>query len=293
MRLFHGDAEGIPGLAVDRYADVAVIHSDSSTLLEGWLPELHQELESFGSAYAKVHPRGVSHLQAEARQRLAPEEPVWGRRVEAVTVEELGVRYQVRPGAGLSVGLFLDMREIRRWLRQVCDGREVLNLFAYTCSLGVCAVLGGARRVVNLDLSRPYLEWGKANYQLNACAAEARDFIYGEAFDWLHRFARRGERFDLVIVDPPSFSSTPFSVRRDYPRLVQAAARVTSPGGMLLAATNHVATSSARFEAWLQQGLAAADRRGEIVQRWHEPEEDFPHAAGLRPYLKARAVKVE
>jgi 23S rRNA (cytosine1962-C5)-methyltransferase len=208
-----------------------------------------------------------------------------------VRVEEVGVRYEVRPAAGLSVGLFLDMRDVRAWLRQVCAERRVLNLFAYTCSFGVSAMLGSAARVLNIDVSRPYLEWGMANYALNGLAVDPRDFVYGDAFDWLHRFARRGERFDMVIVDPPSFSSTPFSVTRDYARLVEAAARVASPDAVLLAATNHAATSDARFDAWLRQGLAAAERRGRIVKRWHEPEEDFPLAAGQRPYLKVRAIQ--
>jgi len=95
-----------------------------------------------------------------------------------------------------------------------------------------------------------------------------------------------------VIVDPPSFSSTPFSVTRDYPRLVAAAARVVSPGGSLLAATNHAQTSEARFDAWLREGLSLASRRGHVVARWHEPSEDFPVAEGTRPYLKVGALQL-
>ena len=120
------------------------------------------------------------------------------------------------------------------------------------------------------------------------------DFVYGDAFDWLGRFARRGERFDLVIVDPPSFSSTPFSVTRDYPRLVEAAARTVAPAGILLAATNHAGTSDDRFEAWLQNGLTLAGRYGRVVQRWHEPRLDFPMPPGRgQPYLKVRALVLD
>ena len=263
-RLFHGDAEGIPGLAVDRYGDVAVIHTVSRLLIDG----IHEDLADFATAYAKVHPRSASVLSDEERDALAPDEPLWGPPVDHISVEEFGVRYLVRPGAGLSVGLFLDMREVRQWLRGAASGRTVLNLFAYTCSLGVCASLGSASRVVNLDVSRPYLEWGRANYKLNGCAADAQDFIYGDAFDWLRRFARREQRFDLVIVDPPSFSSTPFSVTRDYSRLVSAAATVVSPRGILLASTNHAATSDRRFDTWLREGLAAASRRGRLTRQW-------------------------
>ena len=191
------------------------------------------------------------------------------------------------------MGLFLDMREVRGWVGQMARGRKVLNLFAHTCSLGVSATLGGATRVLNLDVSKTYLEWGKANYGLNDLAVDPHDFVFGEAFDWLGRIARRRERFDMVILDPPSFSSTPFSVVRDYPRLVEAAAAATSPGGILLAATNHSTTSDQRFDAWLDNGLAHARRHGQLLQQWQEPAADFPVPPGRDSYLKVRALALD
>jgi 23S rRNA (cytosine1962-C5)-methyltransferase len=289
----NGHADGARGLAVDRYGDVAVVHADSSSVMARWLPEVRVEVSTWcPTAYVKLHPRTTARLSEKERRELAPEEPVWGMRREEVEVVEVGVRYLVRPTVGLSVGLFLDMREVREWLRETCRDRSVLNLFAYTCSLGVCAVLGGASRVVNVDLSRSYLEWGKANYALNGVPVDNQDFIYGDAFDWLSRFARRSQTFDVVIVDPPSFSSTPFSVARDYVRLAAAAARVVSAGGCLVAATNHAQTSEGRFEAWLTEGLFHAGRRGGTLAHWHEPTVDFPVSHGERPYLKVRALEV-
>jgi len=169
----------------------------------------------------------------------------------------------------------------------------VLNLFAYTCSFGVSAILGGATRVLNIDVSKPYLEWGKANYELNDLQVDPYDFVFGEASDWLNRLARRKERFDMVIVDPPSFSSTPFSVVRDYPRLVEASAAALAPGGILLAATNHSSTSDQRFDAQLDDGLSRAQRHGQLLQQWHEPAADFPVPPGRRPYLKVRALVLD
>ena len=277
---------------MDRYADIGVIHADSLQLLDQWLPDFGSGLSQIvDTAYAKVHPRSASRLTDDERQRLAPDEPLWGPPRESVVATEFGVRYEIRPSSGLSVGLFLDMREVRHWLRQNTVGLTVLNLFAYTCSLGVCASLGGARRVVNIDVSRPYLEWGKRNYALNNLVVDDRDFIYGDAFDWLRRFARRKELFDMVIVDPPSFSSTPFSVTRHYVQLVETASHIVTHGGTLLAATNHAPTTDRRFDEWLRAGWERAGRRGGVVNRWHEPDDDFPLAA--RPYLKVRALKLD
>jgi 23S rRNA (cytosine1962-C5)-methyltransferase len=293
-RLFHGDGEGAPGIAVDRFDRVVVIHAESPETLDEWLPALSEGLAGFDAAYTKVHPPSRSRLTAATLRALAPPEPAWGAPSSDVEVIEHGVRFVVRPAAGFSLGMFLDMREVRAWLRANTERRSVLNLFAYTCSFGVNAVLGGAGRVINLDLSRSYLEWGKTNYRLNGLEPHERDFIYGDAFDWLGRFARRGESFDLVIVDPPSFSSTPFSVTRDYARLIEAAARVVGPTGILVAATNHAGTSDERFEDWLQNGLTRAQRHGTVVQRWHEPSVDFPLAPGGTPaYLKVRALVLD
>jgi 23S rRNA (cytosine1962-C5)-methyltransferase len=269
---------------------VAVVHVDSRDTFDRWRDVVREDVADVGSAYVKVHPRRVS---APALRGLAPDEPAWGPRMDEVDVVECGSHYVVRPAAGLSVGLFLDMREVRAWVRANAEGRSVLNLFAYTCAFGVSATLGQARRVVNLDLSRPYLKWGQDNYRLNDLACDPHDFIYGDAFDWLARFSRRTTRFDLVIVDPPSFSSTPFSVRRHYPKLVDAAAQVVAPAGILVAATNHAGTSDERFEGWLRAGLESAGRHGEVVRRWHEPEPDFPVAPGRRPYLKVRALVLD
>jgi 23S rRNA (cytosine1962-C5)-methyltransferase len=287
----HGDAEGVPGLAVDRFDHVAVIHAESAEVLDRWRGSLETDLDEFSSAFAKIHPRRAHRVTAEERREYVATEPLWGLPVEEIDVVESGVHYLIKPASGLSVGLFLDMREVRTWLQgDAVRSRSVLNLFAYTCSLGVSARLGGATRVLNLDVSKSYLEWGKANYELNELAVDSHDFVFGDAFDWLGRFARRRERFDIVIVDPPSFSSTPFSVTRDYPRLVAAAAQVVAPGGILLAATNHSSTSEQRFEAWLDDGLTNAGRRADLLQSWREPTADFPVAPGHLPYLKVRAL---
>ncbi len=278
----HGAADGAPGLFVDRYANLLVAHADTLAPVQQW----QAQLQSAPAAIAKIHPRQASR---EAPQELT----LWGQVPDEVVVTERGVHYVIRPGAGLNVGLFLDMREVRTWLRGVAADRTVLNLFAYTCAFGVVASLGGAQRVLNLDLSRGYLEWGKANYRANRLMVDDQDFVFGDALDWLGRFARRRQTFDVVIVDPPSFSTSGFSVERDYPRLVSAAARVVSPGGILLAATNHASTTDNRFEAWLRSGLDSAGRRGRLEQRWHEPAPDFPLVEGQHPYLKVRALTLD
>lgn len=301
-RLVHGAADRLPGLAVDRYGGVLVLHLGQTDVeparcVEPLLAGVARVGMAPRAIYVKRHPPQANKLRAGTVRALAPPDPVWGQRVAQEVILEEGARFLIRPGDGLSVGLFLDMREVRGWVREVAGVRSVLNLFAYTCGFGVSAALGGAARVLNLDASKRYLAWGRENYALNGLAADQRDFVYGDAFDWLGRFARRGERFDLVILDPPSFSTQRGGKRggrwvaeRDYSALAQAAARCVAPAGTLLAATNHAGISAARFRELLAAGVVAAGRDARPLRQWHEPEMDFPVARGDRPYLKVQAL---
>jgi 23S rRNA (cytosine1962-C5)-methyltransferase len=212
--------------------------------------------------------------------------------VDELVVLENGLRFLIRPGAGLSVGLFLDMRETRAWVRARAAGRTVLNLFAYTCGFGVAAAAGGAARVVNVDAARSVLAWGRANYALNGLPAAEQDFIFGDAFDWLKRLGRRGQTFDLVIVDPPSYATTRtsrFSVSRDYAALAALAAPLVSPGGWLLACANAAELPARAFVKQLRAGLAGRPAR---LMLTHEPELDFPVAPGQNPYLKIATMRL-
>jgi 23S rRNA (cytosine1962-C5)-methyltransferase len=169
----------------------------------------------------------------------------------------------------------------------------VLNCFAYSCGFGVAALAGGAARAVNVDVSKSYLEWGKQNVQLNGFTPHPKDFIAGDVFDWLQRFGKRGQTFDVVIVDPPPYSTTRetrFSIQRDYARLVTLAARVTAPGGWLIACANAAELSLPSFKTKVRAGLK--DMPARLVHVWHEPELDFPVARGEKPYLKIGVVRV-
>lgn len=295
-RLINRAADGFPDLAVDRYGDALVAHVYSEgAIVDPPMNLLRHLAERAGaqSVYVKYRPAQANTLDDTLRANLAPSTPVLGQPVEHVTVLENDLRFEIRPGDGLNPGLFLDMREVRAWVRSVSAGRTVLNTFAYTCGFGIAALMGGAARALNLDISRRILDWGERNYVLNGLRPVKTDFLAGDVFDWLRRFARRGQRFDIVILDPPSFSTTRksrFSVERDMAGLVALAAKVTQPGGWLMAATNHHQIAPRAFRAQVQQGLSQVKAR--IVRALHEPEIDFPVAAGAQPYLKVLLCQI-
>ena len=279
------------------------------------------------SVYVKYRPRQASRVPEDEMGILAPPKPVFGPdlgeqqreqtfetappdrletsevvptfgwletsevrgpQVSGFLAREEGLNYLIRSTGGLSSGLFADMREGRGRVRAWAQGKTVLNTFAYTCGFGVAALAGGAERVLNLDLARSVLAWGQENYRLNGFEPDPRDFVFGDVFDWLARFARRGEAFDLVILDPPSFSKTKtarFSAAKDYAQLAELAAKVVSPGGQLLACSNLAELPWRAFRERVLAGVTAAGRGGQIAGVYHEPAIDFP-SRGQAPHLK-------
>ncbi len=304
-RLVHGAGDGLPDLTVDRYADarpgpagpneVLVVNVCDPTRLPAALVDALIAAVCPQAIYVKRRPPEASRLTEAEIMARAPAEPIWGLPVPEVAGREAGLTYLIRPGAGLHVGLFLDMREVRQRVRAWAAGRTVLNTFSYTCAFGVAALAGGATRVLNLDLSRAALAWGQANYCANSLSPDPYDFVYGDVFDWLRRLARQKQTFDLVILDPPSFSRArgrPFQAARDYGDLVTLAAQVLAADGLLLACCNLAQLSRRAFQRQVLAGLANAGRSGRIIGAYHEPAVDFPVAPGEYPYLKVLAIAV-
>ena len=155
-------------------------------------------------------------------------------------VNERGLRFGVDFGAGYSVGLFCDQRANRAYLERLRPQR-VLNCFAYTCAFSVAAARAGAE-TLSLDLSRKSLDRGRANFALNGLPLDGHRFVADDVFAVLPRLGRRGETFDVVILDPPTFSrgarGRVFRAERDLGELLETAARLVSPGGHLLLSTN-------------------------------------------------------
>ncbi len=296
-RLINRAGDGFPDLAVDRFADVLVASLYSQGVKvqpPGTILKTLAEYAGAQAVYVKYRPTQASVLDDRARREISPIEPLIGRAVDRVEVKENGVRFIIRPGEGLNPGLFVDMREVREFVRLNAAGKTVLNCFAYTCAFGAAALKGGAARVLNLDVSRPYLDWGRANAELNGFTTAPTDFVKGDVFDWLQRFGKRGQRFDMVILDPPSYSTTRetrFSVEHDTARLVALAAKVVQPGGWLIACTNCEQLPQRGFSGRVREGLAGF--RARIVQTRHEPAIDFPIAPGARRYLKVCVARFE
>lgn len=155
-------------------------------------------------------------------------------------VEEGGLRFRVNLFDYLDTGLFLDHRPLRARVRELARGKRFLNLFCYTATVSVFAAAGGARSTTSVDLSRTYLEWASENFALNHFDGPEHRLVQADVLRWL---AAETARYDLIYVDPPTFSNSKraedFDVQRDHVALLEACARVLAPGGMILFSNNN------------------------------------------------------
>lgn len=297
FRAVNAEGDGIEGFTLDLFADVGVLslYRDLSEAEEEELADAIAQAVPLRSLYLKRRPKEARAAATTEKDRVAPELPLRGAPVEQLEVKENGLRFLIRPGQGLSVGLYVDMRDTRRWLRDQVAGKSVLNCFAYTCAFGVCAMAGGAAKALDIDLSRRALEWGRDNGRLNGQRRDDRDFIAGDVFEWLVRFKKRRQTFDVVILDPPSFARGKkgfFSAAARYRELVATAAPCVSERGLLLACCNLAAESWAWFEGAVQSGLRDGGRAARALDRRFASPIDFPAPPRREPPLKILAVSL-
>ncbi|HEY6168251.1 MAG TPA: pseudouridine synthase [Verrucomicrobiae bacterium] len=307
-RLIHGASDGWPGWYVDRLGDFLLSQSEPP-LTDAQRAALVRMIEeqSLRGAYHKLLNRQV---RGKAAVDLGPQHCLGNPAPERFVVRENGVRFELSFAEGYSVGLFLDQRDNRRRflinhvaadfplfhpaLRTPHSEFHVLNTFAYTCGFSVCAALAGAH-TTSIDLSKKYLDWGRRNFALNGLDPGVHDFIFGDAFDWLRRLAKKGRAFDAIVLDPPTFSQSKeqgrFQAERDYGRLVTTALSVLKPDGVLFASTNAARLKPEEFLATIHAAITKTGRR--ITQEHYVPQPpDFPISRGEPGYLKTVWLRI-
>lgn len=234
QRVFHGRGGRWPGCeawALDWFNPVWVFTAFepiSDTDLTALGKALAQRCEALGLPLNWV----FQHRESGG----APTRLMAGAVPEPHVVQEAGSRYVVHVLKGQNHGLFLDMAEGRRWLREHTKGTKVLNLFAYTCSFSVAALQGGARQVVNLDMSAAALGVGQHNHRLNDLNQGAH-FLPHDVFKTWGKLLRMGP-YDRVVVDPPSHQKGSFVATKDYARLLRRMPELLAPEGLLLLCLN-------------------------------------------------------
>ncbi|TMQ07336.1 MAG: class I SAM-dependent rRNA methyltransferase [Deltaproteobacteria bacterium] len=292
VRLINAESDGLPGVVVDRYADYLVIQLFTSAVM-GLRGDLYDALEAELGPKAIYEQRRFKPLAGEAPRQAAAELVRGAAAPVELEVKEDDLAFIVDVTAPLSTGLFADLREGRRAVRQWAAGRRVLNLFSYTGAISVYAQAGGATEVCAVDVAAKAHARARRNFAASGFDPEKPEHIVGDAFKVLARFVERRRTFDLVVLDPPAFASAsarggkPWSAVRDFAELVTASLEVLVPGGLLIAASSTHKMSAAEFELALADGAMTAGTRLQIVDRRSLPP-DFPTVPGFpeASYLK-------
>ncbi len=284
-RMVHGEADGLPGLRVERYGAAVVVLIQAACA--------RAAAEAVAAEIAKRLPTAAiairEHL-TDLRREAPSARRFGGGELDTQTafdVRELGVRLRARPFDGLATGVYVDQRATRAWLRGDVAGKRVLNLFAYTGAFSASLLAAGAREALDVDLSAPALRWAQEHAELNG-VAERHRIEHGDCLGFVAAAAARGETWDIVIIDPPTAAQGAggWVAARDYPRLLDEAVRLLAPGGRLVACLN---THGARFD--LERALARAAQLGRcVVERGPALGVDLPLMKGFpegRPYVLA------
>lgn len=290
VRLVNGAGDGLDGLVLEQHNR----HFVAQIFDKKWLREketLINFIKDRGCEYFIVKDR----TESASSKKDAFRSEIWIDSGNSKTVvEENGLKFQVDMNDTLNTGLFLDMRHNRQIIRELSRNKKVLNLFAYTCSFGVYARSGGAKEVVNVDISKKILNRGKINYELNQIIPGKNEFTVFDSVEYLKIAVKKNNLFDIIIIDPPSFSThdgKPFSVKKDLPVLIDMSLRVLNGGGYLFVATNFSEISNNDLKNMVNSSVFGGSRIKNI--KFMGQDEDFRESGFLVKESYLAAILVE
>lgn len=242
-RIYDKDIPEIP-LVIDIYGDY--LHAAAYRTFANEEEQAYQEallflLHELGTAL-QIPPDKIILKTRKRQKGLQQYEKVSQNKVE-FPVTENGLHFWINLSDYLDTGLFLDHRQTRQIVRQESEGKHVLNLFAYTGSFSVYAAAGGAASTTTVDMSQTYLDWAKRNMQSNNFVGPDHQFVRADCLHWIREMGRDSQRYDIVILDPPTFSNskkmeTILDIQQDYDLMIQHIMRGMNPEGVLYFSTN-------------------------------------------------------
>jgi 23S rRNA (cytosine1962-C5)-methyltransferase len=295
LRLIHGESDGLPGLVVDRYADVLVAQFLAAGV-ERWrdpILDALMELSGCAAIYERsdAEVRKLEGLPAKAGFARG------NRNAARCPIIEYGLNFRVDVEQGQKTGFFLDQRENRQRVRALAAGRNVLDGFCYTGGFSIAALAGGAKRVTAIESSSPALEVAKENLAANPLDAAKVEFVQADVFSQLRKFRDANAKFDLVVLDPPKFAPTAAQVKkaaRAYKDINLWALKLLAPGGLLATFSCSGGVSPELFQSIVAGAALDAGGDAKIIERFtaaadHPVALEFPEGQYLKGLLVVRS----
>ena len=294
MRLVHGESDGLPGVIVDRYADVLAVQFLSAGA-ERWREAI---LDALVEA---THCEAVFERSDAEVRKLEGLEPRVGfargnRNAARCPITEYGLHFRVDVEQGQKTGFFLDQRENRQRVRELAAGREVLDGFCYTGGFAIAALAGGAARVSAVESSAPALEVARENLSANALDSSRIEFVQADVFAHLRVLRDGGRKFGLIVLDPPKFAPTAAQARnaaRAYKDINLLAFKLLAAGGLLATFSCSGGVSAELFQSIVAGAALDAGIGAKIIERFHAAADhpvalEFPEGDYLKGLLLLR-----
>ncbi|MCL4315943.1 MAG: class I SAM-dependent rRNA methyltransferase [Gammaproteobacteria bacterium] len=292
-RLVYGEGDALPGLIVDRYGDVLVVQFTTAGM-ERVKNDIIQALVEALQPKAILLRNDSSMRALEGLERTI--EPAYGNVPERVMLEENGARFEAPLLTGQKTGWFYDHRLNRARVQHYARGKRVLDVFSYLGAFGIQAALGGAREVLCVDSSEQALEFVKRNAALNG-VTERVATLHSDAFDALKSLHAQGERYDVVILDPPAFIKRKKDMAAGvaaYQRLTQLALQLLTDDGLLLSASCSFHLARAELRDILRKSAVEQDCQLQIIEQGHQgPDHPVHPAIPETDYLKAFLARIQ
>ncbi|WDV45763.1 class I SAM-dependent rRNA methyltransferase [Clostridiaceae bacterium M8S5] len=288
FRVFNGEGDGVGGFTIDYYAGYYLINWYSKGIYE--FKELIinslKELEDYKGIYQKKrYKTGGKYIEED--------DFVCGERAEdRIIVKENGVNFAVYLNDGAMVGFFIDQREVRKAIRdKYSKGKSVLNTFSYTGAFSVFSALGGAIKTTSVDLANRSRNRTIEQFDINNIDIQEQDIIVEDIFKYFKYALRKELKFDMVILDPPSFAKSKkytFSASKDYKDLVKQAIQITNKNGIIVASSNCSSFNMDRFLRFIHDAFKESNKKYEILEKFSLPK-DFKT---IKQYKEGDYLKV-
>ncbi len=292
FRVVNGEGDGLGGLTIEYFDGYYLIHWYSKGIYsfrESIIGAL-QELVQYKAIYQKKR-------FAESGKYIEEDDFVTGERgTFPIIVKENGVHFAVYLNESAMVGVFLDQREVRKRIRDAyAAGKTVLNTFSYTGAFSVFAALGDAQKTTSVDLANRSLSKTIEQFSINEVDYEAQDIIVEDVFRYFKYAVKKQLKFDMVILDPPSFARSKkmvFSAEKDYKNLLKEAISITEEGGIIVASTNASSFNMDKFKGFIDQAYKESNKKYQLLEEYSLPEDfktikSFPEG----DYLKVVFIK--
>ncbi len=271
FRVFNGEGDGVGGFTIDYYAGYYMfnwynkgIYSFRKRIMDAFM-----NLIPFEGIYEKIR-FDDDNLEKEAF--------AYGKQAEMpLIVKENDIYYSLDFHSGGMVGLFLDQRDIRKKLRlKYSSGKKLLNMFSYTGGFSVVAAVGGAVQTTSVDTAKRSLSWTEENLYLNNLELMSNSIVIEDVFKYFDIAYNNGTKFDIVVLDPPSYSKTKakiFSVEKNYRELIYKSIKILSKNGIIVASTNNSAFSRDEFLEQIKAGCKQANKKFDVIEEFRLPED--------------------